>query len=423
MKEDLLHFVWRTKRLDTAALHTTEGQDVIIENWGTYNLHEGPDFHHARIRITGTLWVGQVEMHLKSSDWMQHRHQEDDRYANVILHVVLEEDEVIRLADGSRLPCLELRNRIPQTLVANYLKLMALKSWIPCQEHLAEVPVFIKEQLLERMLVERMERRTAEIRSILEKTEMNWEESFYRLLMKSMGFKVNGEPMGLVAESIPLRLLLRHRNRVRELEAMLFGVAGLLNQIYADDYPAELQRTFFHLQKKYQLDQISPHHWRWMRSRPANFPSIRLAQFARMISERGSIFSRVLDFQSIGELVDLFSVAADDYWIGHYRFDIASKKRPKSLGKDSIHRILINCVLPFLFYYAGERELFDLRERVIEVFFALPAENNKITRKWAEIGMPNDNAGQSQGLLELKSKHCDQHFCLRCPAGTHILAL
>lgn len=421
MREDFLHFVWRLRRFRLTELKTTTGQVLEIIHPGLHNHHAGPDFLDARIRIDGTLWAGNVEMHLRSSEWHAHKHQEDPNYNNVILHVVLEEDVVIRHQDGEPIPCLDLRNYLPVGLAKQYLRLLHSEQWVPCQQQLYTVPEITFNLWLDRLLVERLEERTLALEERLDRNGGDWEETFYQSLAWGFGLKVNADPFLMLAESLPLKTLLRHKNSLPQMEALLFGQAGLLEEDFTDDYPQQLQKEYQFLKQKYQLQPLSTNHWKFMRMRPANFPSVRIAQWATLLFRTGQLFSKMLVAKNLREIENAFVVELSNYWQTHFRFDKASKKSTKTLGKARIHLLVINIIAPFIFLYGKKRGADIYQERALSLMEAVPAEHNHILSEWKALGIDAKQAGQSQALLQLKNSYCNEKRCLDCAIGCSIL--
>lgn len=421
MQEDLLHFAWRLKRFDLSDLQTTDGQTIEILQFGEANRHAGPDFTNARIRLDNTLWAGNVEMHLKASDWLQHRHQEDRSYDNVILHVVLEEDEVIYRSNGQRIPCLELRRRIPQKIARIYKSLLVSEHWIPCQHQWFQVIDSVKAFWLDRLLIERLEERTIDMARRLHANGQDWELTFYQLLARGFGMRVNVEPFEQLARSLPLHLLQRYKNNLFQLEALLFGQAALLEGAFEEEYPRKLQKEYRFLQQKHQLRAIHAQQWKFMRMRPANFPSIRIAQFAMLIHQSAHLFSKMLAATSVREIEHMFELKISNYWRDHYVFDKRSSARAKSLGRSTIHLLIINTIAPLLFLYGKNRKDESCTDRAIRLLEEVPAEKNHIIREWETLGMKVQTAYESQALLQLKHHYCDQKRCLDCAVGTALL--
>lgn len=421
MKEDFLHYLWRLRRFDINNLQTTEGEPIEIHQTGTHNTHAGPDFANARVRVGDTLWAGNVEMHILSSEWLRHQHQKDKAYDNVILHVVLDEDCPIYRKNGERIPCLELRKHIPPKATTVYEKLLHNEHWIPCQHHFYEVNEFTKNLWLDRLLIERLEKKTAAIVQSLKINKGDWAETFYQFLARNFGVKINAIPFELLAKSTPLGTLAKHSSSLFQIEALLFGQAGFLNQEFQDDYPKQLKKEYAFLQKKYQLQPIEKELWKLLRLRPANFPSIRIAQFATLFYQSKALFSKILEAESVEDLEALFQVQLSNYWKTHYVFDKESKLRNKSLGKNTVHLIIMNTVVPFLFAYSRARASEKLQDKAIRILEALPAEGNSIIRQWKALGMKVKTAYQSQALLQLKNEYCNHKKCLECSIGHKIL--
>ncbi len=421
MREDFLHYLWRTKRFRMDNLLSTEGDVLQIANFGKHNHHAGPDFLEAKVQIGTTLWAGNVEMHVNASEWIAHKHQADRAYDNVILHVVFEEDQPIFRSTGERIPCLELRQRIPPKIIKTYQKILHNEHWIPCQHHFYSITDLTKNMWLDRLLVERLEAKTVLIAERLTQTNNAWEAVFYQILARNFGVKVNAEPFELVAQSTPLNLFAKHKNNLFQIEALLFGQAGLLQDEFLDDYPKALQKEYQFLQKKYQLTPIKKESWRFMRMRPANFPSIRIAQFATLIYQSSHLFSKILEAENVKAIEKLFKVSLSEYWLTHYIFDKVSAERKKTLGKSTIHLLIINTIVPFLFLYGTHKSIDKYRDKALRFLEALAPEKNSIIEKWKTLGFEPESAYQTQALLQLKNEYCTKKRCLECAIGNSIL--
>jgi len=420
--ESFLHFLWRWRRFDAFQLTTTQGQSLEILHPGEHNTHAGPDFFNARVRIDDTLWAGNIEMHLQASEWLAHKHQDDPAYDNVVLHVVLEEDLPIqRAGDGSRLPCLVLQGRIPPQVLNTYQRLEHERAWIPCERFFTGTPEIIRLNWLDRVLVERLEQKTAGIADLLKTTENHWELAFYVLLARNFGLKVNIEPFEALARSLPLNVLARHKNNRLQVEALLFGQAGLLGENFQEEYPKILVREYRHLAHKYGLRPLAASQWKFLRLRPANFPTVRLAQFAALIHQSAHLFSQVLETVHLRSLENLFAVQPSEYWFQHYQLDKPSSPRSKTLGRDFVHLLIINTLIPMLFHYGRMKEDPNLQNRALRLLEELPAESNAILDGWDTLGMRARHAYQSQALLHLKTRYCDAKRCLECAVGHFIL--
>jgi Protein of unknown function (DUF2851) len=422
MRENFLHFLWRTRRFDATDLRTTDGHTVEIIRPGEHNTHAGPDFFNARLRIGDVEWAGNVEMHVRASEWATHGHADDRAYDNVVLHVVWQADAPALRADGSPLPCLVLRGRTAEYLLATYADLEAQQAWIPCAGRWAEVADIVRLNWYDRLLVERLEQKTTRLATQLEATGGHWEEAFYRLLARSFGLRINAEPFEALARSLPLQVLTKHKNNRTQIEALLFGQAGWLDEEWADAYPQELAREYRFLRHKYGLERyVQRADWKFLRLRPANFPTVRLAQFAALVYASVHLFSKILEATSVRSLEHLFEPEVSAYWLTHYQFDKISPQRPKHLGRDFVHLLLINTVVPSVFYYGQARQLPDYQDKALCWLEDLPPESNAVLDGWATLGVVPRHAYQTQALLHLKSQYCDARRCVECAVGGTLL--
>lgn len=421
MREDFLHYVWKNQRLEIKDLVTCDGQKVEISDFGKYNLSDGPDFKNASVVINGTQWFGQVEMHVKSSDWYLHAHDSDPAYDNVILHVVMKDDKPVRNQEGALVPTLELSKYLQKGLHKSYLRLMSQESWIPCQSQFSKVDEATKADFLQELLVKRLRRKVEELAQIQSLNKNDWEESFFQCLCKQLGFKKNGETFQDLAQRTPLKILLRHRDKLKELEAILFGQAGMLNAEFQDDYPRELQKTYSAIKNKYQLSELSLVAWKFLRMRPSNFPTIRIAQLARLIHQSNHLFSKVLSIKNQKEVYNMFDITISNYWRDHYVFDKLSKPAVKSLGKSSIDIISINTIVPFLYLYGMEKGELKIKELAVDLLRSIAPEKNSIISNWNALGVKAKNASDTQALLELKNNFCLKKKCLDCKIGNAVL--
>ena len=421
MKEDFLHFLWRTRRFDATALCTTEQEPLHIIQTGTYNTHAGPDFFNARIRLDNTEWAGNIEMHLRSSEWLTHGHQHDPAYDNVVLHVVWDDDVPVVRPNGSLIPCLVLRGRVPPMLLQRYQQLIHEQAWIPCAGRIAETPSIIRLNWLDRLTAERLEQKTDLLTTQLTATENHWEEAFYRVLARSFGLKVNCEPFEMMARSLPLSILAKHKNDLFQLEALLFGQAGLLEETFTESYPTKLAKEYQFLRHKYQLSPIAGSNWKFLRLRPANFPSVRIAQFAVLIHQSSHLFSQVIEADSVRSVARLFQVELCGYWLSHYRFDALSEKRPKRIGDDFINSLVINTLIPTLFLYGKMRHLPEYQAKALRWLDELEPESNTVIQGWQQLGIQPRNGCETQALLQLKTKYCDTKKCMDCAIGGYLM--
>ncbi len=421
MKEDLLHYIWQYRKYAAVALTTTAGEPIRILSTGTHNTHAGPDFTNARLQIGDLIWAGDVEIHIKSSDWLLHRHEEDAAYHNVILHVVYQHDREIPSHTGAPLPTLELKHLLDWQVVHQYHRFLENPNPIACDPMIRDADPFVVSSWLERLLVERLEQRQEQIDTLLNQTDNDWEEVYYRLLCRYMGMKVNSLPMEMLARLTPLRILRKHREQQMVLEAILFGQSGMLAQVFRDDYPIQLQREYDFWRKKYSLTPMPGTSWKFMRLRPANFPTLRLAQLAALLHTMPHLLMPVIEADSIDTIQRLLSVEVSEYWTTHYRFDQPAEVRSRKPGKMTITGLLINVIIPFLFVYGRRKGIASLEEKALDWMMALPPEDNQLIRKWTPLIGPLTDAGQTQAALLLKQQYCDQKRCLQCSIGNHLL--
>ncbi|HKK76906.1 MAG TPA: DUF2851 family protein [Saprospiraceae bacterium] len=423
MKESFVQFIWRYRRIEQHQLWSTQRESIQIIDFGQYNTNAGPDFLQAKVKIGDTIWAGHVEMHVKASEWYRHRHDENPAYQNVILHVVWEADTEIERPNGQIIPCLELKPLTTPTLYQRYLKLARHPGKIPCQETLPEVPDIKIKLWLDCLLVERLDQKTSYWARALTAHKNDWEQVFYQALAHSMGLPVNKEAMEALAVRTPLRLLRKHRDQLFQIEALLFGQAGLLeDREFEEEYPQKLQREYQFLRKKYQLQAISPLEWKFSRMRPSNFPTLRIAQLALLVHQSNYLFSKIMALQSIEEAYYALEVKTSYYWKEHYRFDQRStQRREKKLGRSTIDLMLINTIIPFIFLYGKKMGLPNYTERALHLLEQIKPENNRLIRDWAERGVPAENACQSQGLIQLYKHYCKSKRCLDCAIGTAII--
>ena len=422
MTEDFLHFIWKHHLFEKDNLYSSKGDAIEILQVGRSNLDAGPDFFDARIKINDVLWAGNVEIHVKSSYWHRHRHQNDLSYDNVILHVVYEEDSDVYVTSNRLLPCLELK--FDEKLLINYNSLMKSQKWIPCFDEINKVDQFFIRNWLDRMVLERLEAKSKTINEILDKCDSSWEETCYQALARYFGVKVNSDPFQQLAQSIPLKVLARQKNSLFQIEAMLFGQAGMLEENECkDEYYQNLKKEYTFLANKYGLKSIPVHRWKWLRLRPPGFPTIRIAQFASLIYQSSRLFSKILEAKSYKELIDLFDLNVSEYWKHHYRFGAESKFREKKFGKATTDSLIINALLPLIFLYGNKIKSDEFKERALAVLELIPAENNAIISGWKKCGIKVKNAWHSQALLQLKSRYCEQSQCLQCEFGNRIIRM
>jgi hypothetical protein len=421
--EDFLHYVWKFRLFERADLRTTEGEELEIFSAGQHNTHAGPDFQNARIRIGDTTWAGNAELHLSSSDWQRHGHTTDNAYDNVILHVVYNDDTPVTLANGRRVPTLELKNRISADLYQRYHNLVfGNQTIIPCEASIGRVDPLTMQNWLTRVLVERLEKRAEAVDTALALNRGDWEETFYQYLAANFGFKTNALPFELLAKSLPQNILAKHKNNPLQIEALIFGQAGFLETEPVDEYPRNLKKEYDYLRKKFNLTPVENHLWKFLRMRPQNFPTVRLAQFAALVVQSSHLFSKILEIKEVKDLRKLFAgIEVNSYWENHYRFDKDSPPMAKHFGQASVDTVLLNTVALFLFSYGKHMQQQYYISRALKLLENIPAENNHVTQEFATLGVNIFTAFESQALLELKNNYCDYKKCLHCGVGIKIL--
>ena len=420
--EDLLHFFWKSKQIFARRVFTYAGDELKLLRIGYQNTHSGPDFEEVQLQIGDTIWAGSVEMHLKSSDWYAHHHEQDKAYENVILHVVYRHDKSVFRGDGTELPVLVLEGIIPQKLVVNYRMLIEAQSWIPCAAQVAQVdPIYTKQEVY-RFLIQRLEEKADAHIMLLHTVKGSWDDAFYISLAAAFGFKLNALPFTLLAKSIPQLLLAKYKNSPLQVEALLFGQAGLLLETFTEKYPLTLQKEYAFLQQKHKLNPLEPSLWKFFRARPANFPSLRIAQFSALVQKSTHLFSTVLETESIVALHELFhELPVHKYWETHYRFEKTSSKHSVQLGVYSVQSVLINTIATFLYAYGKFLNDEKYTLRAIDLLESMPAENNVLVREFVAIGFSVVHAATSQGLIHLKKTACDRKKCVSCGIGAQIL--
>jgi hypothetical protein len=422
MTEQFFQFIWQFSLFDSGLLTTTRGEKIIVQYVGKRNTDSGPDFTEAKVRIGDTLLVGNIELHLKTSDWYKHGHQNSKAYDNIILHVVLVNDIDVHQQD--HIPILEMNNHIPKHIIKNYEALQYNIRSIPCSANLATVNSLTKEAWLSRLLAERWEMKFEDWEGLLKKNGGDWRVFLYWRLAANFGFKTNSAPFLALAQSLPLNILARHHQNLFQLEALFFGQAGMLAQDFKEDYPFRLKQEYLYLSKKYKLSPISAHLWKFMRLRPANFPTIRIAQFAALVHQSLQLFTQIVSTSSLKELKQLFEVSASDYWDNHFSFgELQKPATPKNLGEESIHNIIINTIAPIRFMYSNRTGLGNHGETSIDLLNQLSPEKNKIINDWKSLNWIPQNAAQSQALIQLFNLYCSQKKCLTCSIGHSIIKL
>jgi hypothetical protein len=415
MTERLLQFIWQFQYFNKGELQSTEGEKIQIIFPGQYNTNQGPDFTQAKLLINKTTWAGNVELHLKTSDWDKHNHEADKNYKNVILHVVWEND-----AQSNSIPVLELNNRVSYLLLQRYEELMNTQGFIPCEKIISSTKPIVMQSWKERLLAERLTRKAAVVQTYLDQNNHHWEETFWWMLARNFGAKINADSFEEVARSISINILAKHKSQIHQLEALLLGQAGLLEDDFKEDYPVLLKKEYHFFKTKYKLKPktVKPF---FLRMRPGNFPTIRLAQLAMLVHESNHLFSKIKEADSVNDVKKWFDVTANDYWHYHYRFDEESNFKKKKLGITMIENILINTVCAVLFAYGHFHKEQKYKDKALQWLEEIEAESNSITNRFQHIGVQSKNARDSQALIELKNEYCDKKRCLDCSIGNAIL--
>ena len=420
MKEAFLHHLWKFKKFNTLNLKTFNGEDITIVSVGHYLELAGPDFFNAQITIDNQKWAGNVEIHIKSSDWYVHHHERDQAYENVILHVVWDHDTEIFRKNNTEIPVLELKKYVDTETIASYQSLITPKSWVFCENQLATVPQFILKNWQERLFFERLERKSNPILDLLKETNHDWEAVLFCLLAKNFGLNTNGEVFLKIAQSIPFSIIRKESFEIENLEALLLGTAGLLDLDKEDNYFKDLKFRYFYLLHKYQLDRKIIEPVQFFKHRPDNFPTIRLSQLANLYHIQQNLFSKISSATSLKSIYGAFDISVSDYWQTHYQFDKESPKKKKALSRSFVDLIIINSIIPLQFAYAksigkeNSEELIGLLEEVAP-------EKNTILDKFTSFGIKSKTAFESQSLLQLKNEYCNKSRCLECAIGMELL--
>jgi len=420
MNERLLQFIWQFQYFNKNNLETAAGVPLTILHPGQLNHNQGPDFSAAKIKLDTTTWAGNIEIHINASDWFSHNHTNDANYTGIILHVVWNNDSMIADVNHQPIATLELQPLVSKMMLQHYEQLMHAGSFVPCENFLPVLNDVGWLSWKERLLAERLQRKAEIVHHHLQQVNNHWEEAFWRLLARNFGMKVNAGVFEQVAMSISIQTLAKHKHQLHQIEALLMGQAALLSSGFTEDYPKLLQREYRFLAKKYGLQPVNrtPD---FLRMRPANFPTVRLAQLAVLIQQSSHLFSKILELEKVDAVYNLLDVTANDYWHYHYLFDEATPYKPKKLGKVMTDNIIINTVVPVLFAYGRFHKNEVLKERAVQLLAALPPEQNAVTKAWQLHGVKNQNAADAQALIELKTTYCNQRNCLQCAVGNKLL--
>lgn len=424
MTEALLQYIWKFRLFQTNELQTKAGEKIEVIHPGIHNANSGPDFLQAKVKIGNKTWAGNIEIHAFGNEWYAHQHHLDPAYKNVILHVVLQSNQtVFECCENTTIPCLELQSKINHHLLARYENLMQNQLPFACAKLQTEVDEFTKIAMLERAAVERLQQKTERLHLLLEKSKNNWEQICWQLIGRYLGGGVNGDAMEQVAEKIDVRLLAKYSDSPLKVEAIIFGVAGFLQQDFTDDYALELKKEFNYLKRLHQLHELNSGIFKWAKVRPANFPTLRLAQFAAIACSSSALFSSILKGNIVFVASLLEKAHVNAYWKNHFRFDEQAQNNFTKIGKNTLQTLIVNAVAPLLFAYGKSVGNDEISEEALEILRTQKAEKNAVVAMFSAQGIGAKNALDSQGLIQLKTNYCDRKKCLQCSIGNKILSL
>ncbi|MCR5241450.1 MAG: DUF2851 family protein [Prevotella sp.] len=427
--EQLLHYVWKHKMFPLKELMTTDGRKVEVIDSGLHNRNAGPDFFNAKVKIDGTLWVGNVEIHDRSSDWYRHGHDHDSAYDNVVLHVAGVIDSEVQTTSGQQLPQLQLD--VPPMVQQQYDELLKTDQYPPCYKIIPDLSLLTVHAWMAALQTERLERKTEDIRKRADRCNGSWEDAYFVTLARNYGFGINGDAFEQWAYHVPLSAVGKHRDDLFQIEAIFMGQAGLLEldtvpahyqkDALNEGYFAKLRNEYQYLAHKFSLQPMNVTLWRFLRLRPQNFPHIRISQLANLYYERKASLSKLIECQSVKEMQEMMRTHVTPYWETHYTFGSESPENSKHLSPFSLNLLMINTAIPMLFAYGRHASKEQLCDRAFDFLEELKAENNHIIRMWRDCGLEVKNAGDSQALIQLKKEYCDRKDCLRCRFGFEYL--
>lgn len=422
MDESLLHYFWRNKIFATVPLRTTDGRELRILRGGNPHQDAGPDFKQALIKVDGLLWAGDVEIHVRASDWLRHGHQNDRKYGSIVLHVVYEEDVEL----GLPCPTLELKPYIPPSMIAEYENLSRSTELLPCRSFLPSVTPLQFTELLSRLAAERYGRKQKEVLDSLHSCHDSWHEAVFRRFVVSFGFRTNAAAFELLAQSLPYKYVLKHKDSRLQVYALVFGQAGMLEaertgDLENDDYYRMLQDEYRYLRYKYGLVPIPVKMWNLLRLRPQNFPCVRLAQLSECLYRIPDLMDQLLHCGRVEALTHISGFTPNEYWETHRHFGRSSPRHSCQIGEQTVNLLVINTIVPVRLAYATFHGDETVREEAFSLLEEVGFEDNVITRQYVKAGFPNRSALYSQALLELHKNYCLPKQCLRCDIGCLIL--
>jgi len=423
ISEKLLHHIWKNQWFSKEQLETVHQQSVSVLNQGFLHQDAGPDFKQAIIKIDGVTWAGNVEVHIRSSDWYKHQHQNDTKYNSVILHVVYEHDRDVFLAQGTPVPTLELRTLLSSQLLLRYNQLINASHPLPCEAYIGKITPLTMQSFFTRLSFDRLIRKQNQIFETLRAFSGDWEQLLFYVLCQSFGFKTNAPAFEMLGKTLPYKTLKKHADSHLQIAALIFGQAGMLEEELEDAYYQSLQNEYLYLRAKYRLVPIDAKCWNLLRLRPHNFPCIRLAQLGEIVFNHHDLFTKITIPKNLAYFQNIFINKPNDYWNTHYYFGKTSRAREKMMGAKSFHLLLINALIPFLYAYGtftGNEKLQEYSMRLLEL---LPFEENHITKKHQELGFCAKNASDSQALLELHAEYCEKKRCIDCVVGRRVVTM
>ncbi|MEO7175249.1 MAG: DUF2851 family protein [Saprospiraceae bacterium] len=421
MNEKIIQLAWQLQLFDQKQLRLKDGSSLSVLDVGQANTNAGPDFLFGKISIDGLILFGHIEIHVNSSDWIRHGHSRDPAYNMVVLHVVLNDDKEIKTQMNFTLPTLELKERLGKEKLDLCEELLGSLDQIPCANRANTIDKIYWHHWMDLMYRERVDHRVAEQESLLHMNNNDWENLCFQMLAKGFGIQVNRDVFHLLSQTIPWRVIQKHRADPFQIQAILFGQAGLLSGNFQETYPQQLRTEYDHLKKAYKLIPLQSGIWKFSRMRPASFPGIKIAQLASVLSSKSNLVSEILHIDSIDKLQSFLSCDMPTYWHDHYHFDRIGKAQQKSISKDFTKHICINFLVPFLSVYAKNTRQERFEDRAIELMESLKPEENVIIRKWESIGIIPEHAADSQALIQLKQNYCDQKACVRCEIGRKLI--
>ena len=421
MQEDFLHYIWKHKKFDSSNLKTTDEEAISIVSVGQHNLNSGPDFFNSQLKIGGQLWAGNVEIHVNSSDWFVHNHENDKTYDNVVLHVVWQHDTEVYRKDNTTISTLELKQYVPKFTLESYQKLFSKsQSWINCEHDFASIDNFLIENWLERLYFERLERKSEDIENLLKQSTNNWEAVLFKMLSKNFGLKVNGDSFLSIANSFDFSVFKKSRTKIKSIEALLFGQAELLEDDFQDTYYLSLQDEYRFLKQKFNLNNLGVVPLKFFRLRPPNFPTIRLSQLAKLYHAQQNLFAAIIECKTKEDFYGLLISETSEYWQIHYSFGKKSKSSKKKLTKQFVDLLLINTIIPIKFSFAKYRGK-DINDEIIKLISEISSEKNSTVNSFNALKPISKSAIQSQALIQLKTNYCDKNKCLQCEIGNALL--